>query len=300
MMNKDFFQEVILDEIRNRLPNDVDVKTSEVIKNNDKKLQCLSFTSEASNCSPVIYIDDIYNDYLSGTSVEDVADKAVDLYYNHAGSLDTTGFLNRDFILNNVFYKMRNNEMNTDSLNNVPTQRISGIDDIVLVPYIMLNLKNDAGKGYIKISNKLIDSIGISVEELDEAAKNNTDSSRFSVRKMSDLIGEMTGMQMEDNNFYVVLDSKNDSASIFADPDYADFISSKTGLDDYYIIPSSIHELIIVDAKDGGAEKLHAIISEVNVSMCKTDILSYNFYECKDGVVNTICADRSLENDMEL
>lgn len=305
MMNKDFFQEVMIEEFRKRLHDDVRIAVKEYVKNNDEKRIGISFHSSDNNISPVLYTDSMYNEYLSGLSVETIADRTIDIYNNSIGKFDTS-IINKDSILENSFYRMMNAEMNSELLSNVPVKRIDGIDDIVLVPYMTVELAWINDKGYIRINNDMLNSYGISSGELEKAARNNTCQKGFMIKNIGEVISDLSGVdlgQPDDmpNNYVVADPDMSEAASIFANPDFVNIVSSKTGLKDFYIIPSSIYELIIFEPiPDMDNEYVHGIIKDVNSTMSKKDILSYNFYKCKDGVVSTISADMVLEDDLEL
>lgn len=305
MMNKDFFQEVMIEEFRKRLPDDVRIAVKEYVKNNDEKRIGISFHSSDNNISPVLYTDSMYNEYLSGLSVETIADRTIDIYNNSIGKFDTS-IINKDSILENSFYRMMNAEMNSELLSNVPVKRIDGIDDIVLVPYMTVELAWINDKGCVRINNDMLNSYGISSGELEKAARNNTCQKEFMIKNIGEVISDMSGVdlgQPDDmpNNYVVADPDMSEAASIFANPDFVNIVSSKTGLKDFYIIPSSIYELIIFEPiPDMDNEYVHGIIKDVNSTMSKKDILSYNFYKCKDGVVSTISADMVLEDDLEL
>lgn len=58
---------------------------------------------------------------------------------------------------------------------------------------------------------------------------------------------------------------------------------------DFYIIPSSVHEILLVEKSFAEAEECKMIIKEVNhEAVAEDEILSYNLYELANGKVSIV------------
>ena len=79
-MNLIEFATYIKREIKNYLPEeyaDATVTVSEVVKNNDNTLIALAILKPEQNLTPSIYLDDFYEKYLSGESMESIFEDIV-------------------------------------------------------------------------------------------------------------------------------------------------------------------------------------------------------------------------------
>ena len=66
--------------------------------------------------------------------------------------------------------------------------------------------------------------------------------------------------------------------------EYLDKVCDKFDSDNVYIIPSSIHEVIVVNANGVNPSDISSLIAMANNTSVETeDILSYKLYEYKKG-----------------
>ena len=126
-------------------------------------------------------------------------------------------------------------------------------------------------------------------EEMQKAVENMRD--RFRVEPIGSVLSDMKSMPI---NLMEILPSDHPfrqisvvRTDVFSERFGAGVIGSKTILEsirkekgDFYIIPSSIHELIIVPASLGGTEGLTEMIKEVNSTVLEPeDILANELYK---------------------
>jgi hypothetical protein len=290
MMNYDEFKGSIQEQIKDFLPEkyeDADVQIREVLKNNDTILDGLTVVGTDSNISPTIYLNDFFDDYENGRPVEDILQKIADIYVNSDQNINFDTSLVTDFenVKEKIVCKVVNKDANEHMLENLPHK---DMEDLAVIYQIALGGDGD-GIATINISDQLLDGYGINKDELHDIAVQNTAELRpVSFRSMQEVIMEMMGAsELEDMDMsggmpmYVLTnEDKMHGAAAMLYPNLLDEIAEKVS-GDFFILPSSIHELLIIP-KDSGAERgeLENMVQEVNATQVAPDeVLSDHVYE---------------------
>lgn len=140
--------------------------------------------------------------------------------------------------------------------------------DTVFICRLML------GEASAVVSRSHIDAIGISEEELIEAAKANT----IAIEKTTKDLGELFGAS---NGEMYILSVKGGSwgAGVLEDVDFLNKVRSEIG--DFWILPSSIHEVLAYKKNDRvTVDDLYDMVSNVNdVEVEVHERLSYMVFE---------------------
>lgn len=183
------------------------------------------------------------------------------------------GVLTKEKILETVIYRMVNKDANADLLNNVPHMRIM---DLAAAYYCILGQEDGYHAGMF-INAGILRHYGIRVDELDAAARRNTEAGGFTIQEL----GEMPGMPEEilPVHMYVVTNRPLlYGASAILYRDYFRILAEQLG--EVYILPSSVHELIVVPASYGDPADLQEIVKEINGSglISRNEVLSNNVY----------------------
>lgn len=170
------------------------VTTQETTKNNGVKMIGIEIVKQGETVVPRLYVDGIVDRVKDGfMTVEDAAKKVFEMYQNSETSeieMDVEKWIDRKFILDHVEYQLVNAERNAERLKDIPGKKIA---DLVAIYRVVIGLDEDGMKSYV-LTNTNLASSKISLEELDEAAKKNTEKSGFSVRTMSEVMYELTGV----------------------------------------------------------------------------------------------------------
>lgn len=233
-----------------------------------------------------IYVDGIVDRVKDGfMTVEDAAKKVLDIYQNSEEldiEMDVENWIAREFILNHVEYQLVNAERNAEKLKDIPGKKIA---DLVAIYRVVIGLDEDGMKSYV-LTNAGLARSKISLEELDEAAKKNTEKSGFSVRTMSEVMYELMGVnpgpeieEPDGPQMYVLTNARKlHGANIMLYKEYLEIAAEKMN-GDFYILPSSIHELLAVPVSTAGLEELRWMVKEVNDNeVAPEEILGYGVY----------------------
>ena len=295
MKFKDFtdFTEAVRDEVAKRAGAGFGVAIKDVRKNNGIVMRGVSLEKEGSNISPVIYIDGYYESYRNGTkALADVADDVMDVYRRNKTSrnVDMRHLLDYGRVEENIVYKLINTERNRELLEDVPHMEFL---DLSVVYQCMIE-NEEIGRASVLIHNGHMKLWGVSQENLHAAAEGNTQKLQgYEIRAMSDIICGMMARQedagpeagicssgSECSGMYVLSSrSKVDGAACMLYPDLLRDFAETLG-SSVYIIPSSVHELLLMpsDGEDSAAE-LKEIIKDVNdTQLLQEEVLSYSLY----------------------
>lgn len=277
MMNR------IAEAVKEVIETECEVQFRKVEKNNGLVLQALIIQGHGASVCPVIYIDELLEGIGSGKiGVQDAAQEIVNIYMRHKDNRKFSGIvgnLSKQSILGKVMYQLINAGKNEGRLADMPHKRML---DLAAV-YRIVAEANEMSMASIPVSNEICRAHSISAEELDIAAKRNTEKNGFLVQPMSSVIAEITGVPEEivENECPAWVISTNNGihgATVMLYESYFDNLANSIG-SDLYILPCSIHEVIAVTAEGMALETLKTIVKEINIcEVAEDEVLSGNVY----------------------
>lgn len=266
--------------------NGYSVTAQETTKNNGVKMLGIEIRKPEETVVQRLYVDGIVDRVEDGfMTVEDAAKKVFEMYQNSETpeiEMNVEKLIDRKFILDHVEYQLVNAERNAEKLKDIPGKKIA---DLVAIYRVVAIADEDGMMSYV-LTKANLDRSGISFEELDEAAKKNTEKSGFSVRTMSEVMCELMGVNVgqeveepDGPQMYILTNARKlHGANIMLYKEYLEIAAEKMN-GDFYIIPSSIHELIAVPVSAQGLEELREMVKEVNDNqLAPEEILGYEVY----------------------
>lgn len=256
------------------------ISFTEMIKNNDEKKAALVIQREGERVTPTIYLDsfvDMYDDPM--VSKSEILSTISDIYVknvNGGGELGDS-FIYRildgfESVKDIIIMQVINTKMNEENLKDIPHREI---EDLSLTYRLYLDPGADGGIATVRISNQMMEQWGVTEQDLyDAAIKNTKELLPTKVESMQSILSEIMGSIIDvcGIDMYVITNEKktNGATSVFCDTEALDELCDKLG-GSIYLIPSSIHEFIVLpEEKDGGmsgraAEFAH-MIKEVNAT----------------------------------
>ncbi len=297
------FTTLVRDEVDRRTGDNYKVRLNDVRKNNGIVLRGLTVMQDDSNISPTIYLNNYYEEYAKGrATLVNVVNDVMDTYYRNKvnQSVDMRYFLNYESVRRCVVYKLVNTEKNRELLEDVP--HIEFLD--LSIVFQCMIAQEDLGKASILIHNVHMKLWDVSVENLYQAAKENTQRlQRYEIKSMTEVLYEIMSEDGQDacgcNDcmaectgsipMYVLSNkSRVEGAACILYPnlveDFAEAIGSS-----YYIIPSSVHEVLLLPAEhEEESAEIKNMIREINdTQVGKEEILSYSlyFYDREEGKI---------------
>ena len=194
-------------------------------------------------------IDKFYDAMENGRSYDEVVDKAVDVVTNgitQRPDFDINSLSDYSQMKEKLAMEVVSAEANKEMLETVPHQNI---EDMAVVYRLVLN-SDDEGRASILLTNQLIESMGVTPEQLHADAMENAPQIKpVEIKGMSEVMAEMMGLfpvAPEDEKIYVVtVPDKVHGAGVLAYQNFMDQAAERAG-GDFFILPSSIHEILIV------------------------------------------------------
>ncbi|MBR2213971.1 MAG: hypothetical protein IJ889_06010 [Eubacterium sp.] len=311
------FTEDIRERVEDLIQEDVPeciVTVRNVVKNNGVKRKALSFVVKDEKATPTIYLREFYEDYREGRDIDDICEEIIDTYKRglsrFQNEIDVDDFTNYEKVKEQVFLKLVNQEMNQKLLRDVPWREYL---DLAVVYYVAVS--TDECSATVLIHTEHLEHWGITEKELyDTAWKNTLEKKKPEILRMKDVIKDMiieritgsTDILAEDVEYdgktkqeveemvneeiekverqkpmdmYILTnDTKTNGAVCMMYPNVLKDFAEDKGFD-LFIIPSSIHEVLLVPKKAGSAKRLNEILNDVNKnSLDSVEILSNKIY----------------------
>ncbi len=254
------------------------------LKNNGTKRTGLTISQKETNISPTIYLEEYYRQYENGWTLDEITESLTRLYhevrFEHSWEVKQV----QDFNLarTKVAYKVIHYEKNVDLLGDLPHVPYL---DLAIVFYLLLET-TEKGAATILITNEMLRYWDISLEQLYQIALENTPIILHAEFKpMRVVIQELMHKplceaDLEDNCMYVLSNHhRHFGAACMLYTRVLEDIGNQLN-EDYYILPSSIHEIIILPVSCSmGQEDINEMIVEINeTQVSEEDVLSEHAY----------------------
>ena len=246
--NKEIIEEV--KEILKGMMPDYELRSQQITKNNDEKLDAVAFLKEGSVIGPTIYTDNWILDYRDGMSPEQIAvqaRKAVEDAMLRAQ--DITINFDRDYILKNAFGMVMCMDSNIEYLKDAVCEPVDGTD---LMMVVRVRAGEDAS---FVLKRDATVTFGLTYEEAVEAAYRNMEKEEAVIKPVQSIIAEMMGVSEREINdmvpssevdMIVITNERKfyGAGEIFLKNEVRDELFNRIG--EYYILPSSLHETIVI------------------------------------------------------
>lgn len=265
-MNYTEFMNAMLCEIRGQVDAQVRTELYTVTKNNGTRRTGILFKQEDSNLAPTIYLEEFYQKYLKGQQVPDLADSICSIYQEIRvkKTCDCQNLFDFNHVKEHIVYKLIRRDANEELLKQIPYEPFL---DLAVVYYIQID-NTRFGSAAIQIRNEHLRYWRVEKEEIRRFAEKNTP--RIYPVQIRQIVRFM----------YV---ATNEQCSLGAAVmRYPDFREKVRGMirGDFYILPSSIHEVILVPESFGlEPERMQEMVKEINqTGMAPEEVLSDSVY----------------------
>lgn len=303
------FLDIVEGDVRTILGSDCIIERRQVIKNNSVTWDCLVIREAGYTVAPTIYLNGFYPDFLHGRSIDDISATITTIYRNNRDTLDISSFedFSYEHVRDKIIYKLVNYSSNKDILAGTPFLRYRDL----AVTFHLLIVADNGCAGTIRISDEQCESWGIDIHELKRVAEFNTprvlparltgmaemlsDMLGEKLRSLRDdcpdpeeaeahieeLIGHLTMIEADRSaDCMLVLTTKygfGGAACLL----YRDVLADayRRFGEDFYILPSSVNEVILVPGSMGDPEQLREMVATVNRTEVEPmDVLSDSVY----------------------
>lgn len=290
--------------IAERYSGDIEVRQAAVVKMNDQKLNGLSVSLDGNNVCPTIYLDDAFEAYVNGTDpdriAEDIALQAFDAG-RMAPSADTLEQL-PDLSGKRLALRLLEASRNREFLKDTPYMEVG--NGLVLVCDVRIQ-ENSDGCFSTVVNNNLLKVMGREKADVfRQALKEAWDTDRPVLSNMEAKLfgGDETNLldnpEHSASGMYILTNTSgiHGAVALFY-PDVQQKISEVLG-EDYYALPSSTEEFIIVPQSMGmGPKEFTAMVRDANRSVVEPGQVlcdSVLKYDRDDGMLHDVTAGREL------
>jgi hypothetical protein len=277
-------------DLNNRLSktngNKYDLELKKVVKPNDIEMFGICFHKEGDNVSPTLYVNGFYEAYCDDViTIEEVEShllRQLERAFKDREKVILDDIYDFEVIKDKVFFKVMSLANNTKYL-----------QDAIYIPYLDMAIvfylylyEDEDGVASSKIMPLEFNMWGITREELFSIAKENTKRLfPYIFGSVKNILFEMGVDVGEETPLYCLTNKKkiNGASCILYDGVLKE--CSKTIGGSFYILPSSIHEILLVKVEEDEYQLdfLKSMVAFVNESDVSTrDMLTNNvyFYDC--------------------
>ncbi len=299
------FVAAVRERLQARYPG-CDVRTEPVEKNNGVHLTGIVILPEGENVSPNIYMEDFYRKYLDGETMEDIVSEASRLYEENRVQEDfrmpdVTDF---DAVRDTICFRLVNRERNSEALKAMPHRQFL---DLAITYYIPMSVSRNTS-GRIAVTDKIFRMWQVDEETMYRHALENT-RRLFPVelRALEEVMREVfsggnagagaapskkTASVITHFPMYILRCVNGDQANAAAVL-YGSVLrefAERNG--DFYILPSSVFEVLLVPAPGPADSKYYSsIVREINQTQLLPDeVLSDNayYYHADTGAIDVL------------
>lgn len=278
------FLQHVLTYFRNYFKESAKVSIQKIRKNNQTELDGLVILENGSNISPTLYLNYYYRELLDGTALDVILEQLLDTYQKTKPNcaMDVSFFKNYQNISDRIFQKLVNAQKNEELLAQIPHVRFL---DLAVVFYCLISATEN-GSATILIRREHLALWNISQDILIQHAAENT-ARRLPPQLLDfqSLLREYLPESSEEElapglPMYILTNPQKlyGAASILNDSFLKDFSLSLGS--DFYILPSSVHEVLLLPADTYPQPcELNEMVKEVNQThLLREDVLSDHIY----------------------
>ena len=306
------FVKRLIDVLKTKFTKELEFDYQMIIKTNDLCRPALIVREPKKEVGKTIYLEEAMKKHMvEGVDIDDLAEDIVSFYETKSEFEELTALYlieqmkNFEYLLDgHITLKLINRSMNERFL-----QGKAYLEFLDLAIVFCMTLRDsDSGIGVIVIPKEFTRFWNISLREAFKKVLNvlernypitRTTLFEFMLRQIKNHSDELEEMHIHDfdvsKEMYIQTNqlNLNGSTTMLYRNNLAEFCEEK-GIDEVYIIPSSIHEIILIPKFEEADEKyFKSIIREVNDTLLASDeILSNNLYIYNKNTDEiTICND---------
>ena len=212
-----------------------------------------------SEITPVINVNSFYADYVDGQSIDDCVEQASRLIHMEKPKLHASNLSEWKYVRDIIFPRLVPSNLPSDKF---PYKKVADLRII----YVIRAFSNEKNVGEGVVTNDLMEIWGKTVDELHEQAMDNLEREEFHVDDL--ILFEAVSNKFMFRGAVECLNPK---------------VISRYS--DYYIIPSSVDEVLFFPKSSGIPVKdIKGMIEFVNnTNIVEEKRLSYNVYEYVNG-----------------
>ncbi len=276
------FQSYILEHLLEGWLEEAEVEIRDIKRNNGVVYRGLSIREPGKKATPSLCLNDLYLFSKGGENMEEVIERIRDDYRWAMAQAEeyTLDILEFSKVRDKIIYRLVNYEKNKEIEENCPTIRLFDL----LLTFRWIAHTDQTGIASVLVSNREMAMWDITVPELLLAAQENTRKifppSIMHMDTLLEQLGTFVPAEEEDMEMYVLTNTCqiNGATTLLYEGVLRNFAEEMEK--NIYILPSSIHEMILV-LDTGGIDPdiFFGMVREVNEAVVTAgDILSDGVY----------------------
>lgn len=279
-----FTFEEFIEEVANRIRKEVCQQTKVTLcntkKNNGVIKHGICITQYPKNISPTIYLDDYYEKYLCCRNIEEIVSEIMKLYGEAKNRTPEIGWMfeSFDYLRPKIVARLINWEYNQELLDTIPHVRFL---NLAVAFYVIVDV-NSFSNASMLITNEHCSIWQTDEEELLDVAIVNTQKLLgFSFTPVEHVLEDLSEMRcpLEETLYVFSNKERNYGSAVMLYYEKLEEIA-RAFKESFYILPCSIHELIIVrESQAMEVEEMIMMVREINKeSVLEEEVLSDTVY----------------------
>lgn len=272
------FASEFLEALQKLIP-DATFERVPVEKVNETKDAVRVHLSENKNVIPTVYLDDMYQSYQSGTSPDVLAEKVSDSVYEGTEQFKDAINFNKEKAEERLYPCAINKDMNRHLLSDVPHKDIEGTDLTLIARYRLQDVGYQTAS--IMVTKDNAPAFGMTPEKALEQAIANGAKANYECSPLTEMLAmQMRKMgapeeifkefQLPKKDLAYVLSNERyiQGAAVLGYPEQIKEALKSIGEEKCYILPSSIHEVLLLPESVAGdkPEQLADMVQSVNLT----------------------------------
>ena len=254
------------------------------VKNNGKERKGITVSEKGIHISPTIYLEEYFQQFQEGKPIEKIVEKILQLYEEVKCSHPCEESLLQNYkeLKGKFACKLIHRGKNEKLLNDIPYVPWM---DLAIVVFVLLEV-SPYGTATVLVRKEHLEIWGLTEAQLfDEAKKNTPILLPYQFCPMRKLLREICPYAVdegeeEEESLYVLSNKlRSFGAASMLYEGILEKVGQKLG-ENYYILPSSIHEVIVVpESKSPVKQDLDAMVREINETQVEEEeVLSDRVY----------------------
>ncbi len=292
-MNYNDFKQALLEFLTSSFPPETEIRFRKIRRNNGIELDAFSILEPGNNLAPTIYLNYYYREYLICDNLTKIQELVLADYKKNQidQPIDIYSFTDFEKMKPHIVFKIIHKEKNQNILSKIPSFDYMDLSIVFYLFFPATEKKNAS----ILIHNSHLEIWNTNKEELFAlASKNTPEILPYQLKSMSAFLQDVesdTSLSLKETNlsvsdtavsdtmFVLTNNSKLNGACCILYPDLLKNFSILYDCD-IYILPSSIHEVLLMPAYDRkNTEELNQLVQEVNATQLEEEeILSDHVY----------------------
>lgn len=254
------------------------------VKNNGKERKGITVSEKGIHISPTIYLEEYFQHFQEGKPIEKIVEKILQLYEEVKCShpCEESLLQNYEELKGKFACKLIHRGKNEKLLNDIPYVPWM---DLAIVVFVLLEV-SPYGTATVLVRKEHLEIWGLTEAQLfDEAKKNTPILLPYQFCPMRKLLREICPYAVdegeeEEESLYVLSNKlRSFGAASMLYEGFLEKVGQKLG-ENYYILPSSIHEVIVVpESKSPVKQDLEEMVREINETQVEEEeVLSDRVY----------------------